>query len=109
MSRRQLPHLRDEFARSTARDPWPLPPSRTLTGAAPWQRGRYEVFSVTSATAEQRNPTWTEIGLLVLCVTTVCAGLLFILLERSALYLDRQMELIAISRESSSPVTTTVP
>ena len=64
---------------------------------------------MSSAAGDRRDPTWPEIGLIVLCVATLYAGLLFILLERSALYLDQQMELVSISRESSSPVTTTVP
>lgn len=101
--------VRNAFSRSTAALQRPLQPSLMLTGGLPWQHTIAPAFTRTLVARSNRQPTWSEIGLMVLYVATLAAGLIFFLLERSALYLDRQMEHIATSRESSSPVTTTAP
>lgn len=101
--------IRDAFSKSTDAVKRPPRPRLMLTGGLPWQHTSAPAFTRPHVARSNRQPTWSELALIVLCLATLAAGLIFFLLERSALYLDRQMEHIATSRESSSPVTTTAP
>ena len=49
----------------------------------------------------RRMPTWAEFVLVVLSVSTLCAGLNYVMLLRTATFLDEQMMHVANSRGSA--------
>lgn len=56
-----------------------------------------------AAIAARRMPTWAELVLVVVLVSTVCAGLNHYMLMRTADFLDEQMMYVAASRAPAFP------
>ncbi|NBU58518.1 MAG: hypothetical protein EBS23_01825 [Betaproteobacteria bacterium] len=109
LTRRPDLPLRDAFSRSAGAAGRPLRPKLLLVRPLPFQHAYAQTFTREHVAHRLSRPSWSDIAILVLLLATVTTCLIFILLERSARALNRQMELISLSRESSSPVTRTGP